>query len=69
MKSNRVNQVYALLRPTPGFTFPVFAGLGLHSARHGTDSLDWISLSSTVFHIQQTTVKALCDEVLNLTGQ
>ena len=37
----------AAQRPVPAH-IPVFAGLGLHSTRHGADSLDQISLISTV---------------------
>ena len=37
---------------------PVFAGLGLHNARHGGDPVDRISLSSTVLRSTVKSVKA-----------
>ena len=59
---NEIQSSESALRPAPVNT-PVFAGLGLHSARHGIDSLLRISLSSSVLpsrmHLQSQPVTAL----------
>ena len=49
MKSPRRRE--STLRPAPYSSHAVFAGPGLYSARRGIDSLDRISLSSTVLAI------------------